>query len=630
MMKRARKQCYSIRKLQVGVGSVILGTILLAITSAQNVQAQETSPSSGMDGATQVTSGLGVAGSDTTTVHSISQDTSSQSSTPSSTPSSTISSAAAPTSSSQQFPLSEAKNTSEAVSTSVVADSLTISENSTPTTKQSITHKMAYGESADNVDETVDYKTEYSRDEKNKATLVTWAVTMPKDGAYWYGPRFVFAFPKDVEVLDEVKSTSNAFKDFKFSDIEKAGGHSGYYWLADSSKNSEHFRKEWDLHVSPAAPQRAELSSDKFKKLIVMDTGLAYAISGAATFTFMMKVPDNSKVNPYNIPLLAGLNRFGRWTSNYYRFKGEVPKENIPNPHFPGAAGDGGLTNGGAIITPAPKQPTPQLPTPSEKPKVEAPPSNEIKPKPALPMQSTPPATGEQKRQLESIKVLPLVPETSPAIPEQPKPDRQKDELKPAPVLPLVPNVTPPKADQLKPEQPERRIMPAPVLPMNPEPAPVVPEQPKPDKPKTQGELIAVPIVPIKPEVDAPKNTPKLNRPQLRIPHIELPKDEKPKGMPKPQGELKPIEVLPLRPESAPSTSEKIKAAVPQVGASQAARPHVDSSKVSQSTTMQTSKPAKSTTKHLPDTGEAPSVFPWLGAGLIGLMGVAYIRKNKK
>ncbi|WP_237373420.1 YSIRK-type signal peptide-containing protein [Streptococcus ruminantium] len=627
MMKRARKQCYSIRKLQVGVGSVMLGTILLAITSAQNVQAQETSPSSGTDGATQVTSGLGVAGSDTTTVHSISQETSSQSSTPSSTPSSTISSAAAPTSSSQQFPLSEAKNTSEAVNTSVVADSLTISENSTPTTKQSKTVNMAYREDEKNVDGSIDYTTSYTRDEAKKETIVNWAVTVPKNGESWTGPRFVFAFPKDVEVLDDIGSNSGvqAFKNLKLSAFTENGGTSGRLWRADRSKNKKYFEDEWYRHVSWAGVDKQGFSPDQFETIINMYTNLNTGIRGAATFTFKLKVPDTSSVNPYNIPLLAGINKFG-FGPSWYRFKGEVPKGNIPNPHFPGSAeGNGGLTNGEAIITPAPNQPTPP-----EKPKVEAPPSNEIKPKPALPMQSTPPATGEQKRQLESIKVLPLVPETSPAIPEQPKPDRPKDELKPAPVLPLVPNVTPPKADQLKPEQPERRIMPAPVLPMNPDTAPVVPEQPKPDKPKTQGELIAVPIVPIKPEVDAPENTPKLNRPQLRIPHIELPKDEKPKGMPKPQGELKPIEVLPLRPESAPSTSEKIKAAVPQVGASQAARPHVDSSKVSQSTTMQTSKPAKSTTKHLPDTGEAPSVFPWLGAGLIGLMGVAYIRKNKK
>ncbi|WP_155997819.1 YSIRK-type signal peptide-containing protein [Streptococcus ruminantium] len=626
MMKRARKQCYSIRKLQVGVGSVMLGTILLAITSAQNVQAQETSPSSGTDGATQVTSGLGVAGSDTTTVHSIS-DTSSQSSTPSSTPSSTISSAAAPTSSSQQFPLSEAKNTSEAVSTSVVADSLTISENSTPTTKQSKTVNMAYREDEKNVDGSIDYTTSYTRDKEKKETIVTWAVTVPKNGESWTGPRFVFAFPKDVEVLDDIGSNSGvqAFKNLKFSAFTESGGTSGRLWRADRSKNKKYFEDEWYRHVSWAGVDKQGFSPEQFQTLVNLASGVFYAISGTGTFTFKLKVPDTSTVNPYDLPLLAGINQFGGLTASWYRFKGEVPKENIPNPHFPGAAGgNGGLTNGEAIITPAPKQPTPP-----EKPKVEAP-SNEIKPKPALPMQSTPPATGEQKRQLESIKVLPLVPETSPAIPKQPKPDRPKDELRPAPVLPLVPNVTPPKADQLKPEQPERRIMPAPVLPMNPDTAPVVPEQPKPDKPKTQGELIAVPIVPIKPEVGAPENTPKLNRPQLRIPHIELPKDEKPKGMPKPQGELKPIEVLPLRPESAPSTSEKIKAAVPQVGASQTARPHVDSSKVSQSTTMQTSKPAKSTTKHLPDTGEAPSVFPWLGAGLIGLMGVAYIRKNKK
>ncbi|WP_156021604.1 YSIRK-type signal peptide-containing protein [Streptococcus ruminantium] len=619
MMKRARKQCYSIRKLQVGVGSVMLGTILLAITSAQNVQAQETSPSSGTDGATQVTSGLGVAGSDTTTVHSISQDTSSQSSTPSSTPSPTISSAAAPTSSSQQFPLSEAKNTS------VVADSLTISENSTPTTKQSTTHKMAYGESADNVDGSIDYTTSYTRDEAKKETIVNWAVTVNKKNETWNGPRIVFAFPKGVEVQEEITSPSGAFENVKFSDFKRDGGESKKYWKADQKEDSKWFKEEWDRHVSWAGVDKQGFSPEQFQTLVNLASGVFYAISGTGTFTFKLKVPDASTINPYDLPLLAGINQFGGLTASWYRFKGEVPKGNIPNPHFPGSAGgNGGLTNGGAIITPAPKQSTP-----SEKPKVEAP-SNEIKPKPALPMQSTPPATGEQKRQLESIKVLPLVPETSPAIPEQPKPDRPKDELRPAPVLPLVPNVTPPKADQLKPEQPERRIMPAPVLPMNPDTAPVVPEQPKPDKPKTQGELIAVPIVPIKPEVDAPENTPKLNRPQLRIPHIELPKDEKPKGMPKPQGELKPIEVLPLRPESAPSTSEKIKAAVPQVGASQTARPHVDSSKVSQSTTMQTSKPAKSTTKHLPDTGEAPSVFPWLGAGLIGLMGVAYIRKNKK
>ncbi|MDQ8769746.1 YSIRK-type signal peptide-containing protein [Streptococcus ruminantium] len=597
MMKRARKQCYSIRKLQVGVGSVMLGTILLAITSAQNVQAQ---------------------------------DTSSQSSTPSSTPSSTISSTVAPTSSSQQFPLSEAKNTSEVVNTSVVADSLTISENSTPTTKQSKTVNMAYHEDEKNVDGSIDYTTSYTRDKEKKETIVTWAVTVPKNGESWTGPRFVFAFPKGVEVLDDIGSNSGvqAFKNLKFSAFTENGGTSGRLWRADRSKNKKYFEDEWYRHVSWVEPKKVGLSLEQFETIINMYTNLNTGIRGAATFTFKLKVPDTSSVNPYNIPLLAGINKFG-FGPSWYRFKGEVPKENIPNPHFPGAAGDGGLTNGEAIITPAPKQSTPQPPTPSEKSKVEAP-SNEIKPKPALPMQSTPPATGEQKRQLESIKVLPLVPETSPAIPEQPKPDRPKDELRPAPVLPLVPDVTPPKADQLKPEQPERRIMPAPVLPMNPDTAPVVPEQPKLDKPKTQDELITVPIVPRKPEVDAPENTPKLNRPQLRIPNIELPKDEKPKGMPKPQGELKPIEVLPLRPESAPSTSEKIKAAVPQVGATQAARPHVDSSKVSQSTTMQTSKPAKSTTKHLPDTGEAPSVFPWLGAGLIGLMGVAYIRKNKK
>lgn len=255
-MKYKKHRRYSIRKLHVGAGSVIIGTILLAGTSMQSVQAQEqgmptTSSLSEQNGSGHPSDSSGKGGDAEANSSASSKDNQSPSAGTSALLTGALDTSA---STSERTPSSGLGlgHQSSASSTSLLseASNISLTNGQNPTSKfskQSTTANVAYAENPENVDESVGYTIDYERNEAKKETIVTWTVKVPKNGAAWYGPHFVFAFPKDVEVLDEVGSDSETFKDFKFSDFTpKTGGKSGRYWKAVKSTDPNYFQSEWN------------------------------------------------------------------------------------------------------------------------------------------------------------------------------------------------------------------------------------------------------------------------------------------------------------------------------------------------------------------------------------------------
>ncbi|MDQ8759392.1 hypothetical protein [Streptococcus ruminantium] len=202
-------------------------------------------------------------------------------------------------------------------------------------------------------------------------------------------------------------------------------------------------------------------------------------------------------MNPYNMPLLAGINQFaGLFTKNWYRFKGEVPKPNLPNPHTP-KPGEGGLTDGTAKILPGPS-PEPSVPKVPEVPKKSSPTPPE-QPRVTLPAPSQP--KGE-------MIPMPTPPMKSEGRPEEnrPKGEEPRVELPPA-------------------EKPRGEMKPAPVPPMKPDSSPSLPEAPKRDIPQNE-------------------------QPQMEVPQPEV--------TPKPQDEIIPIPELPMKPDPTPPAPIKL------------------------------------------------------------------------
>ncbi|WP_156018252.1 YSIRK-type signal peptide-containing protein [Streptococcus ruminantium] len=170
-----------------------------------------------------------------------------------------------------------------------------------------------------------------------------------------------------------------------------------------------------------------------------------------------------------------------------------------------------------------------------------------------------------------------------------PQPEKPQDDKKPS--EPSTPEVTP---------QPEK--------PLTPEVAP------KPgDKPS----------VPSKPEV-APKPGDKPSVPSIPEPEkLEMDKSMK---------------VVPGKPKKATPEAQVPEAQVPQVPqvqvpqsqAPQLPSPKEEVAKVQQQPrAIQSSAPAKSGGKQLPNTGEAASILTLVGSGILGLLGLAFTKKRK-
>ncbi|WP_156019690.1 YSIRK-type signal peptide-containing protein [Streptococcus ruminantium] len=644
-MKYKKHRRYSIRKLHVGAGSVIIGTILLAGTPMQSVQAQEqgmptTSSLSEQNGSGHPSDSSGKGGDAEANSSASSKDNQSPSAGTSALPAGALDTSA---STSERTPSSGLGlgHQSSASSTSLLSEarstSLTNGQNPTSKfSKQSTTVKMANGEAEEKVDGSVDYELSYDRDAKDKATIVKWAVTINKKDESWTNPRFVFAFPKGVEVQEDIESASGAFYDFKFSDF-KPNNNGSYYWRADKT-NLNYFTEEWNRHVSYASPDKKGVSSDQFETLlnIPIGSGIINVIKGSSTLIFKIKVPDNSDVNPFNMPLLAGINQF---TGNWYRFKGEVPDKNAQNPHTP-KLGEGGLTDGTAKIFPEPK---PEMPVP-QPPKV---PEIPKKPAPTPPEQPrvTPPAPSQPKGEMIPMPTPPMKPEGRPEENrpkgeeprvELPPAEKPRGEMKPAPIPPMKPDSSPslpeaPKRDIPQNEQPQievpqpevtpkpqDEIIPIPELPMKPDPTPPAPDKApalprKPEQPK--GEIMPSPVLPLKPDSSAPES-PKMDKPKAEKPKL----GQQPEVTPKRQDEIKPLPVEPIKPSPVPSVSAQPKVEAPKVEQPRAEQPQA----------TQSSPKAKAGAKELPNTGDGLSILPWLGSGLLGMLGVVYMRKRKK
>lgn len=647
-MKYKKHRRYSIRKLHVGAGSVIIGTILLAGTPMQSVQAQEqgmptTSSLSEQNGSGHLSDSSGKGGDAEANSSALSKDNQSLSAGTSTLPAGALNTSA---STSERTPSSGLGlgHQSSASSTSLLSEASNTSltngqagkQNSLPSSKQSTTVKMANGEAEEKVDGSVDYELSYDRDAENKATIVKWAVTINKKDESWTNPRFVFAFPKGVEVQEDIESASGAFYDFKFSDF-KPNNNGSYYWRADKT-NLNYFTEEWNRHVSYASPDKKGVSSAQFETLlnIPIGSGILSVIKGSSTLIFRIKVPDNSDVNPFNMPLLAGINQF---IGNWYRFKGEVPKEGVQKPKFPDKDTNG-LGDGTAKIFPEPKpeMPVPQPPKVPEVPK---------KPAPTPPEQPrvTPPAPSQPKGEMIPMPTPPMKPdgrpeENSPKGEEPrvelPPAEKPRGEMKPAPVPPMNPDSSPslpeaPKRDIPQNEQPQievpqpevtpkpqDEIIPIPELPMKPDPTPPAPDKApalprKPEQPK--GEIMPSPVLPLKPDSSAPES-PKMDKPKAEKPKL----GQQPEVTPKRQDEIKPLPVEPIKPSPVPSVSAQPKVEAPKVEQPRAEQPQA----------TQSSPKAKAGAKELPNTGDGLSILPWLGSGLLGMLGVVYMRKRKK
>ncbi|BDD39927.1 YSIRK-type signal peptide-containing protein [Streptococcus ruminantium] len=183
---------------------------------------------------------------------------------------------------------------------------------------------------------------------------------------------------------------------------------------------------------------------------------------------------------------------------------------------------------------------------------------------------------------------------------------------KPAPDMPKVPEV---------PKNPEK-----PSVPSTPE---VAPQPDKPSVPSTPevAPQPEKPSVPSKPEV-APKPGDKPSVPSI------------PEMVPEPEKlEMdKSMKVVPGKPKKATPEAQVPEAQVPQVPqvqvpqsqAPQLPSPKEEVAKVQQQPrAIQSSAPAKSGGKQLPNTGEAASILTLVGSGMLGLLGLAFTKKRK-
>ncbi|WP_165437783.1 LPXTG cell wall anchor domain-containing protein, partial [Streptococcus ruminantium] len=100
----------------------------------------------------------------------------------------------------------------------------------------------------------------------------------------------------------------------------------------------------------------------------------------------------------------------------------------------------------------------------------------------------------------------------------------------------------------------------------------------------------------------------------------------------------KSMKVVPGKPKKATPEAQVPEAQVPQVPqvqvpqsqAPQLPSPKEEVAKVQQQPrAIQSSAPAKSGGKQLPNTGEAASILTLVGSGMLGLLGLAFTKKRK-
>ncbi|MDQ8767669.1 YSIRK-type signal peptide-containing protein [Streptococcus ruminantium] len=169
------------------------------------------------------------------------------------------------------------------------------------------------------------------------------------------------------------------------------------------------------------------------------------------------------------------------------------------------------------------------------------------------------------------------------------------------------------------------QVTPQPEKPSTPEVAPKSGDKPSvPSKPEVAPKPGDKPSVPSKPEV-APKPDAKPSVPSI------------PEMVPEPEKlEMdKSMKVVPGKPEKATPEAQVPEAQVPQVQVPQPQTPQLPSPKEEvakaqqQPRAIQSSAPAKSGGKQLPNTGEAASILTLVGSGMLGLLGLAFTKKRK-
>ncbi|MDQ8764956.1 YSIRK-type signal peptide-containing protein [Streptococcus ruminantium] len=179
------------------------------------------------------------------------------------------------------------------------------------------------------------------------------------------------------------------------------------------------------------------------------------------------------------------------------------------------------------------------------------------------------------------------------------------------------------------------QVTPQPEKPSTPEVAPKSGDKPSvPSKPEVAPKPGDKPSVPSKPEV-APKPDAKPSVPSIpeMVPEPEkLEMDKSMKVVPgKPEKATPEAQV----PEAQVPEAQVPEAQVPQVQVPQPQTPQLPSPKEEvakaqqQPRAIQSSAPAKSGGKQLPNTGEAASILTLVGSGMLGLLGLAFTKKRK-
>ncbi|WP_155965166.1 LPXTG cell wall anchor domain-containing protein [Streptococcus ruminantium] len=175
----------------------------------------------------------------------------------------------------------------------------------------------------------------------------------------------------------------------------------------------------------------------------------------------------------------------------------------------------------------------------------------------------------------------------------------------------------------LKPE-----VTPQPDKPSVPSTPEVAPQPDKPSVPSTPevAPQPEKPSVPSKPEV-APKPDAKPSVPSIPEPE-KLEMDKSMKVVPGKPKKATPEAQVPEA--QVPQVPQVPQVQVPQSQAPQLPSPKEEVAKVQQQPrAIQSSAPAKSGGKQLPNTGEAASILTLVGSGMLGLLGLAFTKKRK-
>ncbi|MET3558539.1 LPXTG-motif cell wall-anchored protein [Streptococcus rupicaprae] len=370
------QKCYSIRKLKVGVGSVLVGTLIIGLPT-QFVQADgkdevaiSSPPSAEIFSHTEASQlkeeqPAIVSDAEISKTENHTDDTKIKGSEISETadviletkPTETINSDSEPvatleregnddsTPSSSQVDRSQPAEATLPEITKPKPDTTLLPEGSTQAieeislqksngenSKKSTTARFAYRENEQETRKSVEYQTVYHYDKTNRTSLPThveWVITFNKEQHSWTKPNLLIFLPKGV-VLPETITEQEQARDkieaeqiIKLSDFDTKG--TNYRWRSDYTTNRNKFESEWQTHVSYASGLKGKLSIEDFQTVLI-NKKVSGGLDHTHQWTYKIKVgiPSDGSIDPYNLPFLAGINQLD-WFTYYYRFVGEVP-----------------------------------------------------------------------------------------------------------------------------------------------------------------------------------------------------------------------------------------------------------------------------------------------------------------